>query len=145
MKIKNRSQRYDINRPSSRHGHTFSKCKNYLSIMMLICMLISIHEKVKQHRMSEKTVAYIKKSCISNCKFAGSCKKRWNPKKGEMKIFFGWVWSTMHKVVQNFQRNTKCQNVRVRIRGKKCSFVGKFGVPCFLVTCFEIRPLALLP
>ena len=63
--------------------------------MMLICMLISIHEKVKQHRMSEKTVAYIKKSCISNSKFAGSCKKRWNPKKGEMKIFF-WMGVVNH-------------------------------------------------
>ena len=58
---KNRSQRYDINRPSSRHGHTFSKCKNYLSIMMLICIWSSIHEKVKQHRMSWKNRCLYKK------------------------------------------------------------------------------------
>ena len=38
MKMKNRSQKYDINRPTSRHGH---KCKKCLSMMMLIC--------IKQH------------------------------------------------------------------------------------------------
>ena len=29
--------------------------------------------------------------------------------------------------------------------GKKCSFIKKFDVLCFLKTCFEIRPFALLP
>ena len=34
---KNRSHRYDINRPRSRNGHRHSKYKKYLSMMMLIC------------------------------------------------------------------------------------------------------------
>ena len=29
MKMKNRSHRYDINRPGSRHRHKYSKYKNY--------------------------------------------------------------------------------------------------------------------
>ena len=29
--------------------------------------------------------------------------------------------------------------------GKKCSFFGKFDVLCFLETCFQGRPFALLP
>ena len=37
MKMKNRSQRYDIYRPSSRRGLKYSKYKKCLSIMMLIC------------------------------------------------------------------------------------------------------------
>ena len=36
MKMKNRSHRYDINRP--RHGQEHSKYKNRLSMMMLICI-----------------------------------------------------------------------------------------------------------
>ena len=40
-KMKNRSHRYDINRPMSRHGHKYSKYKRYLTMMMLIC--------IKQH------------------------------------------------------------------------------------------------
>ena len=53
MKIKNRSDRYKINRPRSRHEHKYSKYKK-----CLICICItqhlsyiwsSIHEKVKQH------------------------------------------------------------------------------------------------
>ena len=35
-KQKNRSQRYDINKPSPRHGHKYTKYKMYLSIMMVI-------------------------------------------------------------------------------------------------------------
>ena len=35
--MKNRSHRYDINRPRSRHGHKYSKYKNGLVMMMLIC------------------------------------------------------------------------------------------------------------
>ena len=38
MKMKNRSHRYNINRPWSRHGHKFSKYKKCLSMMMLICI-----------------------------------------------------------------------------------------------------------
>ena len=56
LKIKNRSQRYDINRPRSRHGHKYAKYKICLSITMVICIKLylsniwsSIHEKVKEH------------------------------------------------------------------------------------------------
>ena len=38
MKMKNRSDRYNINRPRSRHGHKYNKYKRCLSIMMLICI-----------------------------------------------------------------------------------------------------------
>ena len=38
IQMKNRSYRYDINRPRSRHGHKYSKCKNCLSMMMLLCI-----------------------------------------------------------------------------------------------------------
>ena len=41
IKMKNRSYRYDINRPRSRHGHKFSKYKKRLIMTMLIC--------IKQH------------------------------------------------------------------------------------------------
>ena len=56
MGIKNRSHRYDINRLTSSHGHKYRKDKNYLSMMMILCIKqqlskvwSSIHEKVKQH------------------------------------------------------------------------------------------------
>ena len=35
MKMKNRLERYDINRPRSRHGHKYSKYKKCLNKMML--------------------------------------------------------------------------------------------------------------
>ena len=38
MKMRKRSHRYDINKPSSRHGHKYSKYKKCLSITMLKCM-----------------------------------------------------------------------------------------------------------
>ena len=38
MKFKNRSHRYDINKPRSRHGHKSSKYKECLSMMMLLCI-----------------------------------------------------------------------------------------------------------
>ena len=38
LKMKNRSHRYDINRPRSRHGHKYTKYKICLSIMMAICI-----------------------------------------------------------------------------------------------------------
>ena len=37
LKMKNRSQRYDRNRPRSRHGPKYTKYKMCLSIMMVIC------------------------------------------------------------------------------------------------------------
>ena len=56
LKMKNRSQRYDINRSRPRHGHKYTKYKTCLSIMMVVCInqhlsniLSSGHEKVKQH------------------------------------------------------------------------------------------------
>ena len=55
IKMKNRSHRYDTNRPRPRHGHTDSKYKKYLSMMMLTSIKqdlsntwSSIHEKVQQ-------------------------------------------------------------------------------------------------
>ena len=42
--MKGRSQRYDINRPRSKHGPKYVKCKNCLSIMMVIY--------IKQHLSS---------------------------------------------------------------------------------------------
>ena len=68
--MKNKSYRYDINRPRPRHGHKYAKYKICLSIMMVICIKKhlsniwnSIHEKVKQHWVwVEKSVAYKKKS-----------------------------------------------------------------------------------
>ena len=41
MTMKNRSHRYDINRPRARHGHKYTKYKICLSILMNIC--------IKQH------------------------------------------------------------------------------------------------
>ena len=41
LKMKNRSQIYDINRPRPRHGCKYTKYKIYLSIMIVIC--------IKQH------------------------------------------------------------------------------------------------
>ena len=38
MKVKNRSHRYDINRPRSRRGYKYSKYKKCFSMMMLICI-----------------------------------------------------------------------------------------------------------
>ena len=51
-KLKNKSHRYDINRPRSRHGHKHTKYKMCLSIMMVIC--------IKQHLSN--TEAELKKS-----------------------------------------------------------------------------------
>ena len=53
--MKNRSQRYDINRARPRPGHKYTKYEMCLSKLMVICIkqhlsniLSSIHEKVKQ-------------------------------------------------------------------------------------------------
>ena len=37
LTMKNRSIRYDINRPRPRHGHKYTKYRIRLSIMMVIC------------------------------------------------------------------------------------------------------------
>ena len=55
LKMKNRSQRQDVNTFRPRHGHKYTKYKMCLSIMMIIYkqqlsnIRSSIHEKVKQH------------------------------------------------------------------------------------------------
>ena len=56
LKMKNRSQIDDINRPRSRHGHKYTKYKMCLSMILVICIKqhqsntwSSIYEKVKQH------------------------------------------------------------------------------------------------
>ena len=41
LKLKNKSHRYDINRPKPRHGQKHTKYKMCLSITMVIC--------IKQH------------------------------------------------------------------------------------------------
>ena len=41
LKMKNRSHRYDINRPRLRHGHKYAKYKMFHSIVIVIC--------IKQH------------------------------------------------------------------------------------------------
>ena len=41
LNMKNRSSRYDINRPRCRHGYKYTKCEICLDIMMVIC--------IKQH------------------------------------------------------------------------------------------------
>ena len=63
MKMKNRSQRNNINRSRSWHGYKYSKYKKCLSTMMLLCIkqhinniLSSIHEKVEAEL--KKSVAY---------------------------------------------------------------------------------------
>ena len=50
--MKKRSSRYDINRPTRRHGYKYTKCKMCLSVIMVICIKphlshiwSSIHEK----------------------------------------------------------------------------------------------------
>ena len=68
--MKNRSQRYDINRPRPRYGHKYTTHKICLSIIMVICIkqqlgniCCLIHEKVEKKAEAElkKRAAYIKK------------------------------------------------------------------------------------
>ena len=54
--MKNRLNRYDINRPRLRHGYKYVKYKMCLIIIMVVCIKqnlsntwSSIDEKVKQH------------------------------------------------------------------------------------------------
>ena len=68
-KMKNRSHRYDINRPKPR----YSKYKKCLNMMMLICIKqhisniwSSIHEKLNNTEAGlKKGIAY-KKKCVVN-------------------------------------------------------------------------------
>ena len=62
MKMKNRSHRYDINRPRSRQEHKCSKYKKCLS-MMLICIKLKHLKKLSNTKAKlKKSVAY-KKAC----------------------------------------------------------------------------------
>ena len=69
LKIKCRSQRYDINRPRPKYGHKYTL---YLSIMMVICtkqhlsnIWSSSHEEVKQQwGWVKKSVAYKEKRAV---------------------------------------------------------------------------------
>ena len=47
LKMKNRSHRYDINRPGPRHGHKYTKYKMCLCIMMVICIKQHLRSSVK--------------------------------------------------------------------------------------------------
>ena len=72
VKMKNRSYRYGINGPRSRHGHKYIKYQKSSSMMMLICIkqylsiLSSIHKKVKQNWgwVEKKQALLLKKACI---------------------------------------------------------------------------------
>ena len=75
MKMKNRSHRYGRNKPKYRHGHIWSKCKNSLSMMMLlfinqhlsnICCLVDSWKSYATRRLSWKKALLIKKACRSN-------------------------------------------------------------------------------
>ena len=41
--MQNRSHRYDINRPRTKHGHKYTKYKMCLGIMVVICICIKQH------------------------------------------------------------------------------------------------------
>ena len=75
LKIKNRSYRYDINRPRPRHGHKYTKYKMCLNIMMVICIKQHLSKfeaqflkKISNTEVElKKSVAY-EKACISGTK-----------------------------------------------------------------------------
>ena len=73
LKTKNRSHRYGMDRPKTRHGYKYTKYKICLSIMMVACIKqhlskiwSSIHEKVQQHwGWIEKSINYKKnEACV---------------------------------------------------------------------------------
>ena len=75
--MKNRSLRYDINRPSLRHGHEYTKHKMCLGIIMIIY--------IKQHlgnfkaqfikKLTNNDAELEKKACIRKCLLSlKSCK-----------------------------------------------------------------------
>ena len=70
---KNRSHKYDINRPRPRHWHEYTKYKMCLNLMMNICIKQhltniwnSIQEKIKQHWgwVGKKGCLWKKAACI---------------------------------------------------------------------------------
>ena len=70
--MKNTSQKYDINRPRSRHGYKYTKYKMCLSIMM-VDVLSNTSAIFKAQFMKElsntkaelQKALFIKKACIS--------------------------------------------------------------------------------
>ena len=72
IKMKNRSHRYGINRPRSRHEHKYSEYKKCLSMMMLVCIKqrLRAFEAQFMQKLSnteaelKKSVAYKKKAFI---------------------------------------------------------------------------------
>ena len=71
--MKNRSQRYEINRTRPRHGHKYTKYKFCLGTMMAICIKqhlsniqSSSHEKFKLTKTELKKSAAYKKSVYTN-------------------------------------------------------------------------------
>ena len=100
--MKNRSQRYDINRTRPTHDYKYTKYKMCLSMTMVICSKQHlrniwnwIHEKVKQHSEAEskKSVAY-KKLCICFSILKSFRNYVWKTNEGEaesiMLIFVLW-------------------------------------------------------
>ena len=72
MKMKNRSHKYDINRPRSRHGHKYNKYKKYFTMMILyvLCNTLATCEAQFMKKLSNteaelKKALVIKKTCIS--------------------------------------------------------------------------------
>ena len=71
-KMRNRSNRYDINITRPRQGYEYTKYKIFLSMMMVMCnkqhlsnMWDWIREKFKQHWGWIKKALLIKKACIT--------------------------------------------------------------------------------
>ena len=69
---KKRTNRFDINRASSRYGHKYSKYKICLSLIFICIkqhisnMWSSVHEKIKQQwGWVEKKRCLLKKACTS--------------------------------------------------------------------------------
>ena len=77
MKMENRSHWYDIDKPRSRNKHNYSKYKNRLTMIVLICIKqhlsniwSSITNKLSNIEAElKKSVAY-KKACISESVFS---------------------------------------------------------------------------
>ena len=76
IKMKNRSHRYDINRPWPSYGHEYTKYKECLSMMILTCIKQQlsniwslIPEKVKQYwGWDEKNALLYNKAYITQRK-----------------------------------------------------------------------------
>ena len=69
--MKNRSHRYDIDKPRPRHGHNYTIYKMYFNIMVTICIKqylrniwSSIYEKVKQHWGWVEKKCCLQKECV---------------------------------------------------------------------------------